>query len=78
VDVYWPVSVASFEVLSLSIHDSLLFCLLEMSNPPLSLSLSLSLSRIAFRVSLVELPKPFETSCACLLLSLLNSCSPHV
>jgi hypothetical protein len=72
--IYWPVSVASFEVLSLSIHDSLLFCLLEMSNPPLSPSLS----RIAFRGSLAELPKPFETSCACLLLSLLNSCSPHV
>jgi hypothetical protein len=42
--IYWPVSVASFEVLSLSIHDSLLFCLLEMSNPPLSHSLSLSLA----------------------------------
>jgi hypothetical protein len=27
---------------------------------------------------LAELPKPFETSCACLLLSLINSCSPHV
>jgi hypothetical protein len=49
-DIYWPVSVASFEVLSLSIHDSLLFCLLEMSNPPLSLSLSLSLS-LADRLS---------------------------
>jgi hypothetical protein len=42
--IYWPVSVASFEVLSLSIHDSLLFFLLEMSNPPLSLSLAGRLS----------------------------------
>jgi hypothetical protein len=42
--IYWPVSVASFEALSLSIHDSLLFRLLEMSNPPLSLSLADRLS----------------------------------